>query len=513
MRVKLHTAPPRRGGAAGHLVGSALRVDLFTYSGLWVLNLVGVRRRAGRLGGGASAGAQPQRRKPCSQLLSIRHIASSSCSQPLSCPAMTQNSVGVTFIPINVMAALLLCAPGCGVAQQFNHNFETTCDMGTLYARLDSLTSECCTVNEQVSCDGPACSTSCIGVLMPLLDDCHDTINRLFDADDGVEDGHDRIISNAYDQCAATPPATLINDLKALQERGQCPATVLDGVAATEVKAPGCVDRWDGDRCSVSIASGVMTCEHDFCNAVYPPCVMAGQCDRSCNLCADGDGSGHRRLLAILQQLRQLQMSHMTCSPSSFEADAAAVDEACCDGEQGCVDGIPGECDAKCAVVFNSFYPRCQRFLASQLSLADMAGYDQLFSTCTRALPAEPLLRALVVCSANPPDPCFEVDCGEHSNCDGGTCQCEDGYSGESCQVYDPCFEVDCGEHGSCDGGSCTCHDGYTGSRCEVDNRPECRSTWCQRVVRSSCHGDSRGCGPGCGGPSGWQSHPTSNCR
>eukprot|EP01050_Picozoa_sp_SAG11_P017979 SAG11_NODE_2654_length_3123_cov_9.811177_1_plen_320_part_00 len=118
--------------------------------------------------------------------------------------------------------------------------------------------------------------------------------------------------------------------------------------------------------------------------------------------------------------------------------------------------------------LINSFYPRCQRFLASQFSLAQMAVYDQLFSTCTRALPTEPLLRALVVCSANPPDLCFDVDCGEHASCDGGTCQCEEGYSGESCEVFDPCADVDCGGHGQCAGGRCQCEAGYSGGSCEV---------------------------------------------
>eukprot|EP01051_Picozoa_sp_SAG22_P005544 SAG22_NODE_332_length_12161_cov_7.722066_3_plen_44_part_00 len=34
-------------------------------------------------------------------------------------------------------------------------------------------------------------------------------MDRLFDGDDGVEDGEDRALSNAYDQCAATPPAVM----------------------------------------------------------------------------------------------------------------------------------------------------------------------------------------------------------------------------------------------------------------------------------------------------------------
>eukprot|EP01052_Picozoa_sp_SAG31_P050707 SAG31_NODE_11696_length_1005_cov_7.190949_1_plen_125_part_00 len=75
-------------------------------------------------------------------------------------------------------------------------------------------------------------------MLLPLLDDCQDVINSLFDNQDGVEDGEFQPLSDAYDQCAAVPPATLIDELKALQDRGQCPPTVLDSVVATEVKAP-----------------------------------------------------------------------------------------------------------------------------------------------------------------------------------------------------------------------------------------------------------------------------------
>eukprot|EP01050_Picozoa_sp_SAG11_P007859 SAG11_NODE_667_length_7841_cov_19.517954_3_plen_521_part_00 len=365
-----------------------------------------------------------------------------------------------------VSAAFLLCAGG-GAAQQHDTSFTSTCDLSTLVARVSSLTSECCSMGVDGCGEPSSCTTGCLSVLLPLFDDCHDVMNRLFDGEDGFEDGEDRDLSDAYDQCVAAAPADLIDELKTLQDRGQCPPTVLNSVAATEVKAPGCADLWDGDHCSLSISSGIMTCEHDFCNTVYPPCVMAGQCDRSCNLCED-DGSGHRRLLAVLEKLRRLQMSHMSCNPATFADEAATVDAACCDDDHSCTNGIPGECDAKCAVVFNNFYSRCQRFLASQFSLAQMAGYDQLFSTCTRALPTEPLLRALVVCSANPPDPCFDVDCGEHGSCDGGTCQCEQGYSRETCDVFDPCASVDCGGHGSCVGGVCQCEDQYSGSVCET---------------------------------------------
>ena len=67
------------------------------------------------------------------------------------------------------------------------------------------------------------------------------------------------------------------------------------------------------------------------------------------------------------------------------------------------------------------------------------------------------------------------VRCGEHGECDAGTCICLDGFSGTHCQIQpDQCIypePVDCGHHGDCSAGACQCRDGYTGSRCEV--RPD----------------------------------------
>eukprot|EP01050_Picozoa_sp_SAG11_P027697 SAG11_NODE_7118_length_1190_cov_1.327223_1_plen_113_part_10 len=109
------------------------------------------------------------------------------------------------------------------VDQGFDSSFAATCDMSNLFSRVASLTSECCTVGEDECNEAESCIVDCLSVLLPLLDDCRDVINRLFDGDDGFEDGENRDLSNAYDQCATTQPATLIDELKALQDRGQCP--------------------------------------------------------------------------------------------------------------------------------------------------------------------------------------------------------------------------------------------------------------------------------------------------
>ena len=73
--------------------------------------------------------------------------------------------------------------------------------------------------------------------------------------------------------------------------------------------------------------------------------------------------------------------------------------------------------------------------MAAQFSPAEMGSYDRLYTTCTGSLPAQPLLRALVVCSNRAPDPCWGVDCGQHGRCSGGACHCAAGFTGSHCEV------------------------------------------------------------------------------
>eukprot|EP01045_Picozoa_sp_COSAG04_P007070 COSAG04_NODE_360_length_15920_cov_50.432815_13_plen_1375_part_00 len=98
-----------------------------------------------------------------------------------------------------------------------------------------------------------------------------------------------------------------------------------------------------------------------------------------------------------------------------------------------------------------------------------------------------------------PPDPCSDVHCGAHGSCRSGLCDCSDGYSGSGCETPDPCHNVHCGAHGTCvpgawfghscvcvncglhgrcDSGSCVCDDGYDGNSCE-NNIDDCEAAPC----------------------------------
>ena len=328
----------------------------------------------------------------------------------------------------------------CGlVSAQLDSNlgFTSACPSSRLPSRVDQLNAACCVAAGDGSsgeCAG-TCTTDCIGTLFPLLDDCRDVLNTQFDTSDGIEDGVASAVTRIEDDCNRVEPENLVDMLMTLQTEGKCPPTVLDGIGETVVKDEACANAWTGGRCEMSIASGVFSCAADFCDT----CDLPGQCDNSCAFCGDKDGAGHRRRRrAMLEEefRRKMQMGHVQCDPATFAAQAAAVEDACCDADgSACPDGTPVQCDAKCAVVFNNFYSRCQRFMAAQFSPAEMGSYDRLYTTCTASLPAQPLLRALVVCSNRAPDPCWRVDCGQHGSCRGGSCQCETGYEGSSCQT------------------------------------------------------------------------------
>eukprot|EP01051_Picozoa_sp_SAG22_P012828 SAG22_NODE_1371_length_4582_cov_3.882222_5_plen_131_part_00 len=76
--------------------------------------------------------------------------------------------------------------------------------------------------------------------LLPLMHDCRDVVMRLLDGADGREDGQSTILNGAYDDCCSMPTSDLINALQTPHERGQCPNSVLDSLAETDVELPEC---------------------------------------------------------------------------------------------------------------------------------------------------------------------------------------------------------------------------------------------------------------------------------
>ena len=122
-------------------------------------------------------------------------------------------------------------------AAQIGNPFEQSgqCDMSTLDSDISKLDGVCC-VNPQTSekknqCDLEPCGADCVAVLLPLLDKCGPVLDQLYDGTDSKFDGHAQVFSEVYSECLAMPAPTILEELKSLQAKGQCPNVVLDGVA------------------------------------------------------------------------------------------------------------------------------------------------------------------------------------------------------------------------------------------------------------------------------------------
>ena len=331
--------------------------------------------------------------------------------------------------------ALLLESTAC---QQLNMPSVTdgACDLGTLPARVRDVDNLCCFAaasNPGARCaGGVSCDVPCAEELLPFLGDCHPMIDKIFDGDDGTEDGIAAEFDSVFDACMAIDPAEALAALADLKASGRCTDAQLNGVGETAVGEAPCADERLGcphliasgfmtcaadfgptgdmpgqcDRtcafcdgpappappcddvrtgCSATLATGFVSCEADFC----PTCPMANQCDKTCSLC-----SGRHRL----QSARQ-------CDLSGFADRATAVDRACCDDGVSCSAGVPTTCDAKCAVVFAPFFDSCSAILATQVDRESFGSYQRLHDTCATGLPAEALLQAAAACSTSVPCP------------------------------------------------------------------------------------------------------------
>lgn len=75
-------------------------------------------------------------------------------------------------------------------------------------------------------------------------------------------------------------------------------------------------------------------------------------------------------------------------------------------------------------------------------------------------------------------DKCDDVDCGPNGTCVDGTCNCDPGYSGATCNI-NVCDDADC-VNGTCDPvtGACDCEDGYVGDNCNKTVVDEYLGRW-----------------------------------
>jgi len=72
------------------------------------------------------------------------------------------------------------------------------------------------------------------------------------------------------------------------------------------------------------------------------------------------------------------------------------------------------------------------------------------------------------MCALSPlshPEIC-SADCGTHGVCMGGTCRCEEGWTGAACNQR--ACHPRCAEHGTCKDGKCECSQGWNGEHCTI---------------------------------------------
>ena len=58
------------------------------------------------------------------------------------------------------------------------------------------------------------------------------------------------------------------------------------------------------------------------------------------------------------------------------------------------------------------------------------------------------------------------LDCGQHGQCQGSGCVCQEGWEGNRCQ-HRSC-DPRCSLHGQCKNGSCICQTGFNGKHCTL---------------------------------------------
>ncbi|XP_057313086.1 SCO-spondin-like isoform X2 [Hydractinia symbiolongicarpus] len=132
----------------------------------------------------------------------------------------------------------------------------------------------------------------------------------------------------------------------------------------------------------------------------------------------------------------------------------------------------------------------------STVDLTNIANFQVKFQIITGPGPRGDVALDNITIAANqgicPVDPCTGVTCQNGGTCNGGTCMCVAGYTGQFCETgIDSCTGVTCQNGGTCNGGTCMCVAGYTGQFCETRIDP-CIGVTCQNG--GTCNGGTCMC-------------------
>ena len=128
----------------------------------------------------------------------------------------------MAFQPLALAAALgQMCINVNLVSAQLDTNagFTSACPFSGFSSRVGQLNAACCVPSGDGSggeCAG-SCTTDCIGTLFPLLDDCRDVMNAVYDGADGVPDGVASSVSSIEDDCNQVQPENLVDMLMTMQ--------------------------------------------------------------------------------------------------------------------------------------------------------------------------------------------------------------------------------------------------------------------------------------------------------
>lgn len=238
--------------------------------------------------------------------------------------------------------------------------------------------------------------------MLALYSMCNQTLDVLFDGQDGSYDGVASTFSDLRQTCLQLSPSSVVDEMKRLQDSG-CEVNA-DGVGEEAVQqhgADGCTDSRP-ELCALVI-DGALTCQDDFCQD-KKACAHSGACDATCSFC---------------RRRSQINFGDK-CSALTLQSRVEPINAACCDEDGACNGagaGVPTVCDAKCAIVYRPFFSDCQTTLQMAFGAhADTyAAFLQLASTCD-ALPVDQLLQATAGAICPNAEPAAQPESGGFGN-------------------------------------------------------------------------------------------------